>query len=147
MKERTMDKFFIPSAALVNAHRAIVSKFHTNPVLNLTDTLRLGLGYYEEEVPYPNDESQHNLTTNEWFVSHNVRSVKRHVRRILWHLEPFLREQASYAGLYISDYTDWSQWVAWHDHCRRGVWFYMPEISEARLEAIEIFESFGEFPT
>jgi hypothetical protein len=142
-----MDKFFIPELDLGNAQHAIVSKFHVGPALDISDIFRLGLGYYEEEVLYPNDESQHNLTTNEWFVSHNVRSVTRHVRTILWHLLPFLRKQASYAGLYISEHTDWSQWVAYYDHRRQGTWLYMPEMPAEQLEAIEIFESFGEFPT
>lgn len=88
-----MDKFFVPSSALDEAQRVIVSKFHTSPML------------------------------------------------------PFLREQSSYAGLYISEHTDWSQWLAVYDHCRQGTWFYMPEVPVEQLEAIEIFESFGDFPT
>jgi hypothetical protein len=132
-------KFFIPDSDLQDAQRAIVSKFHTSPILDITDILRLGLGYYEEEDLHQQDAGdRHNYAPY---------LVSRYVRTILWHLVPFLREQASYAGLYISEYTDWSQWFSDRDHCRMGVWLYMPEIPETRLEAIEIFESFGEFPT
>lgn len=134
-----MDKFFVPSLALEEAQRAIVSKFHTSPALDIADVLRRGLGYYEEENLHQQDAGDR----------HNYAPliVSRHVRTILWHLLPFLRQQARYAGLYISDYTDWSQWVAWYDNFRMGTWFYMPEIPAEQLEAIEIFESFGEFPT
>jgi hypothetical protein len=142
-----MDKFFIPNTALEDAQRAIVSKIHTSPMLDITDVLRLGLGYYEKKVLYSNDEMQQNFSTGRWFICHDIRSIPRQVRTALWYLLPFLREQASYAGLYISEHTDWSQWFADYDCYRMGVWLYMPEMPEARLEAIEIFESFGEFPT
>lgn len=142
-----MDKFFIPELALENAHHAIVSKFRTDPVLDIATVLRQGLGYYEEEVMYPNDELQENRTTGKCFICHNVRVTKRRVYTILWHLLPFLRKMAAYEGLYISEHTDWSQWVAYYDLRRQGTWLYMPEMPAEQLEVIETFELFGEFPT
>ena len=134
-----MDLFFIPNTAWIDAQRAIVSKFHIGPMLDITDILRQGLGYYEEEDLHQQDAGDlHNYAP---------RIVKRYTHRILWHLVPFLRQQASYVGLYISEYTDWSQWVAYYDLSRMGVWLYMPEVPAEQLEAIEIFEAFGEFPT
>jgi len=134
-----MDKFFIPERALENAHRAIVSKFHTSPTLDITDILRMGLGYYEVVDLHEQDVGDlHNYPP---------RLVSRHVRTTLWHLLPFLRKMAAYEGLYISEHTDWSQWDTYYDLRRMGVWLYMPEIPEAQLEVIEIFELFGEFPT
>jgi hypothetical protein len=141
-----MDKFFVPSSALEEAQRAIVSKFHVGPALDISDIFRLGLGYYEEEILYPCEASLQS-SSGEWYTCKYDRIATRHVHTLLWHLLPFLCEQASYAGLYISEHTDWSQWVAYYDHRRMGTWLYMPEMPETRLEAIEIFEAFGEFPT
>ncbi len=82
--------------------------------------------------------------TTRFFVSRPAFEDARHqVCRLL----PFLRRLAACSDLYISEHTDWSEWFVDYDFCKMGWWLYMPEMSTTSLEAIEIYESFGEFPT
>lgn len=105
---------------------------------------RQGVTSHREEIIYPCEA----LCEDSQFGPYVCRYPRVATRRVytrLWHLLLFLRRMAG--DLYISDQTDWSRWSAERDQCRDGWWLYMPEMPATSLEAIEIYESFGEFPT